>query len=81
MRRNRRVCDRPRGDPVIIGDTNTNAMQTPEENLDTSTYNQTRKLVRLGSDVEKEGSEEDVRDVPENRGAAGWSETVGYCGH
>jgi len=56
---------------VIIGDTNTNAMQTPEENLDTSTCNQTRKLVRLGSDVEKEGSEEDVRDVPEHRGAAG----------
>ena len=71
MRRNRRVCDRPGRHPVIIGDTNTNAMQTPEENLDTSTCNQTRKLVRLGSDVEKEGIEEDVRDVPEHRGAAG----------
>jgi hypothetical protein len=72
MSRKRRVCDRPRGNPVISNDTNTNAMQTLEGNLDTSsTCNQTRKFVRVRSDLEKEGSEGDVRDVPEHRAAAG----------
>jgi len=56
---------------VISGDTNTNAMQTPDENLDTNTCNRTRRRVRPGSDVEKEGSEEDVREVPEQQAAAG----------
>lgn len=56
---------------MISGDTNTNAMQTPDENLDTNTCNRTRRRVRSGPDVEKEGIEEDVREVPEQQAAAG----------
>jgi hypothetical protein len=71
MKRKRRVRDRPCGDPVISGDTNTNAIQTPDENLDTNTCNRIRRRVRPGSDVEKEGSEDDVREAPEQQVAVG----------